>query len=53
MGLMVELARSGKMIGAHDLIIAATARYHDLPLVTDNVREFSQVPALQVIPFTP
>jgi predicted nucleic acid-binding protein len=34
-----------------DLIIAATARSHDLALLTDNVQEFSRVPGLRVIPF--
>jgi predicted nucleic acid-binding protein len=46
-----DLARKGQMIGAHDLIIAATARCHDLSLLTDNVLEFSRVPGLRVIPF--
>jgi len=46
------LAKRGQMIGAHDLIIAATARYHDLSVLTDNVQEFSRVPGLRVIPFT-
>jgi len=47
-----ELAKQGQMIGAHDLIIAATARCHDLALLTDNIQEFSRVPGLRVIPFT-
>jgi predicted nucleic acid-binding protein len=46
-----QLAKKGQMIGAHDLIIAATARCHDLSLLTDNVQEFSRVPGLHVIPF--
>jgi tRNA(fMet)-specific endonuclease VapC len=46
-----ELARRGQLIGAHDLIIAATARCHDLALLTDNVQEFSRVPGLRLIPF--
>ena len=45
------LAKKGQLIGAHDLIIAATARYHDLSILTDNVDEFSRVPGLHVIPF--
>ena len=49
--IYAELAKKGQMIGAHDLIIAATARYHDLSLLTDNVKEFSRVPGLRVIPF--
>jgi tRNA(fMet)-specific endonuclease VapC len=48
-----ELAKKGQIIGAHDLIIAATARCHDLSLLTDNVQEFSRVPGLRVIPFVP
>jgi tRNA(fMet)-specific endonuclease VapC len=47
-----DLMRRGQMIGAHDLIIAATARCHDLGLLTNNVSEFSRVPGLQVIAFT-
>jgi predicted nucleic acid-binding protein len=47
-----ELAKKGQMIGAHDLIIAATARCHHLSLLTDNVEEFSRVPGLHVIPFS-
>ena len=46
-----ELLKIGQMIGAHDLIIAATARCHDLSLLTDNIQEFSRVPGLRVIPF--
>jgi tRNA(fMet)-specific endonuclease VapC len=49
--IYADLAKQGQMIGAHDLIIAATARFHNLTLLTDNVREFSRVPGLQVIPF--
>jgi predicted nucleic acid-binding protein len=48
-----EIARVGKMIGAHDLIIAATARYHDLEIVTDNIDEFSRVSGLRIVPLEP
>jgi predicted nucleic acid-binding protein len=51
--LYADLAVQGQLIGAHDLIIAATALYHNLSLLTDNVQEFSRVPGLKVIPFTP
>lgn len=44
--IWVELARRGAMIGAHDLIIAATAVRHDLAIVTRNEREFSRVEGL-------
>ena len=49
--IYADLARRGQLIGAHDLIIAATARHHELSLLTDNVDEFSRVPGLQVIAF--
>jgi len=49
--IYAELAKKGQMIGAHDLIIAATARCHDLSLLTDNGAEFSRVPGLRMIPF--
>jgi predicted nucleic acid-binding protein len=51
--IYAELAKQGQLIGAHDLLIAATARHHGLPILTDNVAEFARVPGLQVIPFTP
>ncbi len=51
--IYADLAKMGQMIGAHDLIIAATARHHDLSLLTHNVDEFSRVPGLRVIPFVP
>lgn len=41
--LYADLTARGEMIGAHGLIIAATARFHDMSLLTDNVAEFSRV----------
>jgi len=49
--IYAELAKKGQLIGSHDLMIAATARCHNLALLTDNVHEFSRVPGLRVIPF--
>jgi predicted nucleic acid-binding protein len=46
------LAERGKLIGAHDLIIAATAITHDLSLLTSNSDECSRVPGLKVIEFS-
>lgn len=43
-----ELERSGQSIGVNDLHIAAHARGEGLILVTNNMREFLRVPALQV-----
>ena len=51
--IYAELAKKGQMIGAHDLMIAATALHHGLSILTDNVDEFSRVPGLRVIPFVP
>ena len=47
-----DLSRRGVPIGAHDLIIAATAKHFGFSVLTDNVDEFSRrVPGLIVIPF--
>ncbi|MFC1708284.1 type II toxin-antitoxin system VapC family toxin, partial [Planctomycetota bacterium] len=46
--LRADLARSGRPIGANDLMIAAIARRHDLTVVTHNVGEFSRVVGLRV-----
>lgn len=48
-----DLTKKGQTIGAHDLIIAATARQLGLSILTDNVAEFSRVPGLRVIAFVP
>jgi tRNA(fMet)-specific endonuclease VapC len=50
-GLHAELMRQGQLIGAHDLMIAATAVHRGASLLTDNVGEFSRIPGLQVVPF--
>ena len=42
------LQRSGTPIGPLDMLIAAHARSEDMILVTNNVREFERVPALEV-----
>lgn len=44
-----ELAEKGRMIGAHDLWIAATALAHGMGLATGNADEFRRVPGLQVL----
>ncbi|MDA0242121.1 MAG: type II toxin-antitoxin system VapC family toxin [Chloroflexi bacterium] len=42
------LARQGQPIGPHDQMIASIARANKLVLVTNNKREFSRVPDLQL-----
>jgi tRNA(fMet)-specific endonuclease VapC len=46
--IRAHLERLGTPIGPNDLFIAAHALAHDVPLVTDNVTEFSRVPNLRV-----
>jgi tRNA(fMet)-specific endonuclease VapC len=43
-----DLASTGRLIGAHDLWLAATCLARDLTMVTANVREFERVPGLRV-----
>lgn len=43
------LEQSGRTIGVNDLHIAAQARSEGLTLVTNNLREFERVPALQIV----
>jgi tRNA(fMet)-specific endonuclease VapC len=46
--LRLELERVGRPIGPNDLLIAATARAHDLVLVSRNTKEFQRVPGLRL-----
>ncbi len=50
-GLYASLSTKGRLIGAHDLIIAATAISYGYPLLTANVSEFERIAGLQVLPF--
>lgn len=43
-----QLARTGTSIGAHDLIIAATALTRGWDVATLNLRDFSRVPGLGI-----
>ena len=47
--LWAELESSGKMIGYHDIIVAATALEHGCSVATFNQRHFAQVRGLNVI----
>jgi predicted nucleic acid-binding protein len=46
--LWAELASGGHSVGAHDLLIAATAISIDYQVATTNARDFQRVPGLQV-----
>jgi predicted nucleic acid-binding protein len=50
-GLFAILAKQGQMIGAHDLIIAATAIVRNCAVLTENIKEFEKVPGLETISF--
>lgn len=43
-----ELRLSGALMGDFDILIAATALRHHLPLVTDNVEHFRRIKGLSV-----
>lgn len=47
--IYAHLAKQGQLIGAHDLIIAATALMQGHALLTTNSREFNRVPGLEVL----
>lgn len=46
--IRASLEKSGQPIGVNDIHIAAHARSEGLVLVTNNLREFERVPALQL-----
>ena len=47
--LFASLSLQGKMIGAHDLWIAATAIQSGFAILTNNVQDFAKVTGLQVV----
>jgi tRNA(fMet)-specific endonuclease VapC len=46
--LWADLQMRGEIIGAHDLLIAATALTHKMAVVTLNQRHFGRIPDLQL-----
>lgn len=46
--LLAELSAAGQMIGANDLVIAATALTRGYSVLTHNLRRFERVPGLVV-----
>ena len=47
-GLWAGLLATGQLIGAQDLIIAATAITYGYAVLTENLRDFRRVPGLDV-----
>jgi tRNA(fMet)-specific endonuclease VapC len=44
-----ELDRTGRQVGAHDLMIAATAMAHDYRIATRDLRSFAKIPGLETV----
>ena len=51
--LYADTQSRGKPLGSHDLLIAATATHHGMPVLTCNGREFRLVPGLVVLDYDP
>jgi len=47
--LWAQLTKAGRIIGPHDLIVAATAVHRQWAVATFNAEEFRHVPGLDVI----
>ena len=50
--IRAELERQGQVIGANDMLIAATAMANHGVLVTHNTREFTRLDGLQIADWT-
>lgn len=48
---LAAIQRSGRRIAAFDLLIATAALLDDAPLVTRNLKHFSVVPGLRLLPY--
>ena len=48
--LSAKLEETGQSLADADLLIAATAVYHNLELVSGNLRHFARIPQLRVNP---
>ncbi len=46
--IYAELRKKGKIISDADILIAATGRYHKLPLITENAAHFQRISGLLV-----
>jgi predicted nucleic acid-binding protein len=43
------LRRRGELISDFDMLLAATAQYHQLTILTDNKRHFSRIPQMKTL----
>jgi tRNA(fMet)-specific endonuclease VapC len=50
--LWSDLSSTGRMIGVHDLWIAATCLAHGYKLTTSNIKEFKRVSGLQILEYS-
>ncbi len=48
---LISMLPKATTVGAHDLMIGATAIKHGFPVLTANVAEFSMMPGLTVLAF--
>ncbi|MDO8721712.1 MAG: type II toxin-antitoxin system VapC family toxin [Syntrophales bacterium] len=47
--IWAAVARNGWTVGAHDLIIAATAISLDYTIATANIRDFEKIPGIKMV----
>lgn len=47
-GIFSDLRKSGKTVGHTDILIAGTAIYHELQLITNNVKHYKDVANLDL-----
>ena len=50
--MRVDLERKGQIVGAEDLVIAATAASRGAIVVTHNVKDFAKIPGVRVEDWT-
>ncbi len=48
-GLYAQLKSKGKLVGTHDILIAAICVANDIPLYTRNISHFSRVEGLRLL----
>lgn len=46
--IRANLHKQGKSIGYYDILIGATAAFHNLTMITSNVKEFNKIEMLKI-----